>query len=134
MCRVTHCCIYATLVKINQSYAERLQATTKKEKRKIFKRISKHAIKNALTNDNVPLSDLKHGPFKMTPPELLHTSGSGIMLYMFSVSESGMSKSELCALDEHHKELITLFLSIRAKEIIQEVPTAMDFLTARNIS
>ena len=46
----------------------------------------------------------------MTPPKLEHTSGNVIMLYTFSILESGMSKSELCALDELHKELITVFL------------------------
>jgi hypothetical protein len=31
----------------------------------------------------MPLSDHIHGPFKMMPPELLHTSGSGLIMYMF---------------------------------------------------
>ena len=78
-----HRCIYVTLSEINQAYEAMQQASTEKEKRKIFKRISKHPIKNAFIHGNIPLSDLKHGPFKMTPPELLHTSGSGIILYMF---------------------------------------------------
>ena len=102
-------CIYATLSEINQAYEAMQQASTEKEKRKFFKRILKHPIKNAFIHGNVPLSDLKYGPFKMTPPKLLHTPGSGIIMYMFSVLESGLSKLELCALDELHKDLITLF-------------------------
>jgi hypothetical protein len=31
----------------------------------------------------MPLSDNVHGPFRMMPPELLHTSGSGLIMYMF---------------------------------------------------
>ncbi len=38
---------------------------------------------NALTNNYLPLSDNHHGPYRMMPPELLHTFGSGLMKYMF---------------------------------------------------
>ncbi len=31
----------------------------------------------------IPSSDNVHGPFRMMPPELLHTSGSGLIMYMF---------------------------------------------------
>jgi hypothetical protein len=40
-------------------------------------------IRHALTEKNLPLSDNIHGPYKMMPPELLHTSGSGLIMYMF---------------------------------------------------
>jgi hypothetical protein len=40
-------------------------------------------IRNALTEKRLPLSDNIHGPYKMMPPELLHTSGSGLIMYMF---------------------------------------------------
>jgi hypothetical protein len=30
-----------------------------------------------------PLSDNIHGPYKTMPPELLHTSGSGLIMYIF---------------------------------------------------
>ena len=40
-------------------------------------------IRNALTEKNLPLSDNIHGPYKLMPPELLHTSGSGLIMYMF---------------------------------------------------
>ena len=45
--------------------------------------MSMYDIKNALTEKSLPLSDNKHGPYKMMPPELLHTSGSGLIMYMF---------------------------------------------------
>jgi hypothetical protein len=40
-------------------------------------------IINALTGKSLPLSDNIHGPYKMMPPELLHTSGGGLIMYMF---------------------------------------------------
>jgi hypothetical protein len=40
-------------------------------------------IKNAFLEQFIPLSDNNHGPFRLMPPELLHTSGSGIIMYMF---------------------------------------------------
>ena len=44
---------------------------------------SMYDIRNALTEKSLPLSDNIHGPYKMMPPELLHTSGSGLIMYMF---------------------------------------------------
>ncbi len=40
-------------------------------------------IRNALTEKILPLSNNIHGPYKMMPPELLHTSGSGLIMFMF---------------------------------------------------
>ena len=48
-----------------------------------LKEMSRYDIKNALTKKYMPLSDNIHGPYCMMPPELLHTSGSGLILYMF---------------------------------------------------
>jgi hypothetical protein len=48
-----------------------------------LKEMSRYDIKNALTNKYMPLSDNIHGPYCMMPPELLHTSGSGLITYMF---------------------------------------------------
>jgi len=48
-----------------------------------FRQISTYDIDNALHDDHLPLSDNIHGPYKIMPPELLHTSGSGLIMYMF---------------------------------------------------
>jgi hypothetical protein len=48
-----------------------------------FRSISTYDIENALHEENMPLSDDVHGPYKMMPSELLHTSGSGLIMYMF---------------------------------------------------
>jgi hypothetical protein len=45
--------------------------------------MSMYDIKNALTEKSLPLSDNIHGPYKMMPPKLLHTSGSELIMYMF---------------------------------------------------
>ena len=66
---------------LNEAHSEALLSPSNKTD--IFKQISKHPIVNALTQGDLPLSDLVHGPYCMMPPELLHTSGSGSILYMF---------------------------------------------------
>jgi hypothetical protein len=45
--------------------------------------ISMYDIRHALTEKSLPISDNIHGPYKMMPPELLYTSGSGLIMYMF---------------------------------------------------
>jgi hypothetical protein len=47
-------------------------------------------IRNALTEKSLPLSENIHGPYKMMPPELLHTSGSGLIMYMFGLLRDQM--------------------------------------------
>jgi hypothetical protein len=48
-----------------------------------FKSMSRYDINNALLKKYMPLSEHIHNPFKMMPPELLHASGSGLIMYMF---------------------------------------------------
>jgi hypothetical protein len=48
-----------------------------------YRLISMYDIRNALTERSLPLSDNIHGPYKMMPQELSHTSGSGLIMYMF---------------------------------------------------
>jgi hypothetical protein len=57
-----------------------------------YKSISKHPIKNALLQRDLAMSDLIYGPYRMMPPELLHTSGSGLIMYMFESLRIYMSK------------------------------------------
>jgi hypothetical protein len=47
-------------------------------------------IRNALTEKSLPLSDNIHGPYKIMPPELLHTLGSGLIMYMFESPKDQM--------------------------------------------
>jgi hypothetical protein len=74
-------CVYITLDGIHQ-------ATLRKQNdndggKQYFKSVSRYDIKYAFLEQFMPLSDNVHGPFRMMPPELLHTSGSGLIMYMF---------------------------------------------------
>jgi hypothetical protein len=40
-------------------------------------------IKNAFLERFIPLLDNVHDPFRIMPPELLHTSGSELIMHMF---------------------------------------------------
>jgi hypothetical protein len=51
--------------------------------RQYFKSVSRYDIKNAFLQRFMPLSNNVHGPFRMMPPESLHTSGTGLIVYMF---------------------------------------------------
>ena len=75
-------CQYIALEDMRKAKRRKLNATTEKAKKVIFKAISKHDIRNALTEPDLPLSELIHGQYLMFPPELLHTSGSGLIMYM----------------------------------------------------
>ncbi len=64
------------------------QATSRKQNdddgaKQYFKSVSHYNIKNVSLEQFMLLSDNVHGPFRMMPPELLHTSGSGLIMYMF---------------------------------------------------
>ncbi len=48
-----------------------------------FESVSRYNIKNAFLQRFMLLSDNVHGPFRLMLPELLHTSGSGLIMYMF---------------------------------------------------
>ena len=42
------------------------------------------------------MSDHVHGPYKMMPPKLLHTSGSGLMMYMFELLHHQLGAGKDC--------------------------------------
>ena len=54
-----------------------------REKLDLDSSLSKNPIRNAFMNENVPLSDLTCGIYRMTPPERLHTTCEGCTKYMF---------------------------------------------------
>jgi hypothetical protein len=74
-------CTYRTLD--NLRVAKQRKRNDEDGGKEYYRLISTYDIHNALTDKNVPLSDNIHGPYKMFPPELLHTSGSGLCMYMF---------------------------------------------------
>ncbi len=76
-------CVYTTMQEMYD--AKTLLETNPQKGQVAFQQMSRHPINNALLQRDLPLSDNIHGPFRMTPPELLHTSGAGLIMYMFRV-------------------------------------------------
>ncbi len=62
---------------------KRLKRENEKEGLMNLKLMSRYDINNTLTDKYMLLSDNCRGPYRMIPPELLHTSGSGLIKYMF---------------------------------------------------
>lgn len=74
-------CVYSTSKEMR--LASKLMLKDKQKGKKKFKSMSRHYLnQNALFQEGLPLSDLVHGANKMQPPEMLHTSDSGLILYM----------------------------------------------------
>ena len=71
--------------------------------------MSTYDIENALHDDHLPLSNNVHGPYKMMPPELLHTSGSGLIMYMFKSLRHLMGGGQdRDLIDQQHIEISNL--------------------------
>jgi hypothetical protein len=64
-------------------YAKKRKREDKNTGIDYYRSITMYDIRNALTEKSLPLSDNNHGPYTMMPPELLHTSGSGLIMHMF---------------------------------------------------
>ncbi len=65
--------------------------------------MSMYDITNSLTEKSLPLSDNIHGPYKMMPPELQHTSGSGLIMYMFeSLRDQMGGRKDRDLIDRQH--------------------------------
>ncbi len=63
--------------------AKRTKIKNERKGQDHFKLISQYDIVNALTDKYMPLTDDCHEPYERMPPKLLHTLGSGVILYMF---------------------------------------------------
>ena len=98
-------CTYITLNDMKETKRRKLNATTKQDKDAIFQVISKHDIRNALTEPDLLLSDKIHGAYRMMPPELLHVSGSGLIMYMFRSLMHIMVPACLVILDALHQRI-----------------------------
>jgi hypothetical protein len=85
-------------------------------------------IKNALTEKSLPLSDNIHGMYKMMLPELLHTSGSGLIVYMFESLRDQMGEGkDRYLIDRQHILISNLIRYFNHYNIFfQEIQTRMD--------
>ena len=101
-------CCYLNLDDMRQ--AKRVKLNNKKDGEKMYKKMSKHDVRSVLTEPNLPLLDEVHGPYRMMPPELLHTSGSGLIMYMFMslrlmFGNTVPGLAALVLLDKMHKRI-----------------------------
>ena len=91
--------------------AERLKRENVDKELLQLKRMSRYDIKNALIDKNMPLSDNIHWPYCMMPPELLHTSGSGLIKYIFESLQIQIGGGRIC--DNLDKLHVQIFMSIQ---------------------
>jgi hypothetical protein len=71
-----------------------------------YRSISMYDIRNTLTEKSLPLFDNIHGPYKMMPPELLHTSGSGLIMYVFeSLRDQMADGKDRDLIDKQHIQI-----------------------------
>jgi len=76
-----------------------------------FKELSRHPIKNALTEKNMPLSDMYHGPSAMMPPEVMHVLMAGMLKYMFQSMSWYIGETKLR--DEIDKMHVRMLLDVK---------------------
>ncbi len=90
---------------------KRLNRENEKEGQMNLKLMSRYDINNALTDKYMPLSDNCHGTYGMMPPELLHTSGSGLIKYMFGSLRAQLgSEKDRDNIDKLH---VRLYMTIK---------------------
>jgi hypothetical protein len=74
-------CVHITLDDIQQDNIRK--QNNDNGGKQYLKSVSRYDIKNAFLQRFMPLSNNVHGSFRMMPPELLHTLGSGLIMNMF---------------------------------------------------
>ena len=74
-------CVYTTIAEMRE--AKRVKRENVQDGLALLKSMSRYDIKNALTCKDLPLSDMESGPWGITPPELLHAGGQGVIKYVF---------------------------------------------------
>ncbi len=94
-------CIYLTMEDIN--FAKKRKQEDEDIGIEYYRSVSMYDIRNAVTEKSLPLSDNIHGPYKMMPPELLHTSGSGLIIYIFeSLRDQIGGRKDRDLIDKQH--------------------------------
>jgi hypothetical protein len=100
-------CTYLTMEDIN--FAKKRKQEDEDTGIEYYHSISMYDIRNALTEKSLPLSDSIHGPYKMMPLELLHLSGSGLIMYMFEKRRNQMGgRKDKDLIDKQHIQISNL--------------------------
>jgi hypothetical protein len=98
-------CFYLTMEDIN--YAKKRKQDNDEAGIEYYPSVSMYDIRNALTEKSLPLSDKIHRPYKMMPLEQLHTSGSGLIMYIFESLRDQMGGGKDRVLIDNQHVLIT---------------------------
>ncbi len=100
-------CTYLTMEDIN--FAKKRKLEDEDAGIEYYRSFSMYHIRNALTEKSLPLSDNIHGPYKMMPPELLHTSDSGLIMYLFvSLRDQMGGGKDRDLIDQQHIQISNL--------------------------
>lgn len=100
-------CEYPTKKEVRQS--EHKMKTNPKKASAMLKTMLRHDIKNAFFQKRLLLSDKIHGANQMMPPELLHTSDSGLIMYMLESMHGLIGNGQSCSeLDAQHVQMMIL--------------------------
>jgi hypothetical protein len=102
-------CVYVTLEEMRE--AKRVKRNNYNNGLALLKSMSRYDIKNALISKNLPLSDIEHGPNLCTPPELLHTSGNGLIMYMFESLRDQIGAGMVR--DDIDKQHVRIYMNIK---------------------
>jgi hypothetical protein len=106
-------CVLTTIEEMRA--VKRLKRENNKEGLTNLKLMSQYNINNALTDKYMPLSDNWHGPYGMMPPEILHTSGSGLIKYMFESLRAQLgSRKDHDNIDKLH---VRLYMTIKNQSV-----------------
>jgi hypothetical protein len=70
-------CVYHTRQDYYKQKSMIQHCTNESSKKDVCKLFSKHNMVNAFMDNDLPLSDQKHGIFHMSPTERLHTTSEG---------------------------------------------------------
>jgi hypothetical protein len=100
-------CIYIDIQDYHDHKEQHLMMTTKRDKKKIDSKFSKHSIDNAFMDVDLPLTNAIHGVFCMCPPERLHVTCEGITVYMINclknnIGDKGVEKILLNNIEKAH--------------------------------
>ena len=114
--------------------AKRWKCVDIDERKNYFKSMSWYDIRVELLEKHLPLSDHIHGPFKMMPPELLHTSGSGLIMYMFELLRHQLGGgNDRHFIDQEHN-IISNIITRQSDGTIQEDRRKMGSLMEQSVS
>ena len=119
-------CVGITPEWVRQKLHESRQEKSETGRKRKLKQISKHDVELAFF-DGLPVSDLKHHVYGMTPPELLHTTDEGLTAYKLSSTANRLKKTEAgCRVRSRIDRVHTTLHSALARNSERDYPRGSD--------